>query len=215
MIRLRHIGLGVGMVLLLLATSAAPLLAHEAKDAPPDVGGVAAVALLVLLGLVACVGAGATVLVLRILLPVAARAGDAALDRVGTKQILLSGIVPLVGAGLVAQGVGQTGSEALGLVFLLLVGLPLLLAWIVGAMAAIPHVGTRALSEHSLAGPGLRAAVGGLVIGLSLASWALPPLGLLLSLLLSGWFLAIGIGAFVHRAPAAAAPAGPAEDPVG
>jgi hypothetical protein len=40
-----------------------------------------------------------------------------------------------------------------------------------------------------------------------MVSWALPPLGVLVSVLLAGWLLGIGLGAVIGK-PATAAPAG-------
>ena len=158
-------------------------------------------------------GIGATAVLMRIVLPGLTAAADASLARLSTKRLLLAGLVPLIGAGLLAQGVAHSGLEALGVVFALLVALPLILATLVGALAAIPRVGAGALRSGAGA-PLTRAAVGGLVMGLSMVTWAVPPLGVLVSLLLASWCLGAGLGVFLRRAPNQADEK-PAESPVG
>ena len=49
------------------------------------------------------------------------------------------------------------------------------------------------------ASPLKRGALGGLVVGFALASWIIPPLGLVVSVLLSAWFVGIGLGALIRR----------------
>jgi hypothetical protein len=186
------------LVLAAEPAAALPLAARAGADGP-DPQGLLGVLLAVLLGGLAFVGIGAAVLVLRILLPALAASADAARERVSTRALLLSGVVPLAGAALLAHGIGQVGHPALGVAFLLLVGLPIALALLTGLLACVPHVGARALRADSRAGPFAQAALGALVVGLALVSWALPPLGFLLSLLVLGWFLATGLGVFLQR----------------
>jgi len=168
------------------------------------------VLLVVILAAVAFIGVGAIMLVLRVILPGIAKAADASLGRMSTRRLLLTGVLPLVGAGLLARGMELTGSEALALVYLLLIALPLTIALVVGAMAGLPHLGARVLREGSDPTPLTRATLGGLVLGLSMVSWALPPLGMLVTVLLASWLLGIGIGGLV-RAPRPGAP--PEPDP--
>lgn len=158
------------------------------------------VLLVVVLGAIGCVAFGAVVLLLRVILPGVARAADASLGRMRTGRLLLVGIVPLVGSALLARGVELANSQALETAYLILVALPLTLALLVGALSGLPHVGARVLREGADPAPLLKAALGGLVIGLSMVSWALPPLGLAVTVLLAGWLLGIGLGALV-RAP--------------
>ncbi|MDA1195143.1 MAG: hypothetical protein O2894_08150 [Planctomycetota bacterium] len=170
-----------------------PLLAAATTDS------LVQVLLGIILAAIACVGLGAATLLIRIMLPGVARAADASIARLGSKRLFLTGLLPLVGAGLLARGAGAIGGEAAGLVLLFLVILPLGLAWVLGLVAGLPHIGAKALRADSTAAPLGRAAMGGLVAGLAMTSWALPPLGVCISLLLSAWFVGIGLGALIHR----------------
>ena len=185
----------------------------------PGAEGLLGVLIAVVLGLLGCVGIGATVLLLRIMLPGVAAAADASIGRLSTKRLLLVGVVPLIGAALVAQGVGLAGSEALVGIFLLVVGLPIAIAILVGAMAALPRIGAGALRSGAETAPLAQAAVGGLVLGLAMVSWAVRPLGFFVSLLLAGWLLGTGVGACIRRSagapPSEDATANAAESPVG
>jgi hypothetical protein len=166
------------------------------------------VLLVVVLAAIGCVGFGAAMLLLRVILPGVARAADASLGRMRTGRLFLVGVLPLVGAALLARGVELANSQALETAYLIVVALPLTLALLVGALAGLPHIGARVLREGADPAPLLRASLGGLVVGLSMVSWALPPLGLVMTLLLAGWLLGVGLGAFVRapRPDAAAAP---------
>ena len=184
--------------------------AWAAGDKPADAGTLLAVLLAVVLGFVAAAAMGAVALLLRILLPGATRAADASIGRLGAKALALGGVLPLLGAGLMAQGVGRAGNEWLGGAFVLLVLLPLFLAFLLGLMAVVPYVGARALRPDPERAPLVEAGTGGVLVGLAMATWVLPPLGLLLTLLLAGWCVATGLGTVLHRtAPTqdAAAPA--------
>jgi len=205
MIRIRTLAPPAVALAALLTTPALAWAAEGGGDAP-DAGKLLGVLLAVVLGLLACVGIGATVLLLRIMLPGIAGAADDAIARLSTKRLILGGVLPIVGAALVAQGIGTTQSETLGAIFLLLVGLPMVIALLVGAMAALPRIGAGALRGGERASPFARCAVGGLVLGLSLVSWALPPLGALVSLLLLGWFFGAGVGAAIRRSGPTTAP---------
>jgi len=156
------------------------------------------VLLVLVLAAIACVGIGATALLLRVILPGVAHAADASLGRMRARRLTLFGLLPLLGAGALARGVSLAGTKPLEVAYLVLVALPLALALIAGLMAGLPHVGARVLRADSDPAPLLRATLGGLVVGLAMVSWALPPLGLLVSFLLAAWALGIGIGAVVH-----------------
>lgn len=171
--------------------------------AASDTEGLLQLLLAALLGAIACVGLGAATLVIRAILPGAAASADASLARLSARRLFLTGILPLLGAALLAQGVNLVGNDVVSAIYLLIVALPLALAWIAGLLAGLPYLGTKALRADSQASPLARASLGGLVAGLAMVSWILPPLGLLLSLLLTGWFLGIGLGSLIHRRPAA------------
>jgi len=209
------LALGLALCFLLPATA----WAAEEGGQGPGWEGPLGVLIVVVLGLLGCAGVGATALLLRIMLPGVAAAADASIGRLSTKRLLLIGVVPLIGAALVAQGVGLAGSEVLGGIFLLVVGLPIAIAILVGAMAALPRIGAGAMRSGAEAAPLARAAVGGLVLGLAMVSWALPPLGFLISLLLAGWLLGTGLGTCMRRSaatpPSEAPSADAAESPVG
>lgn len=196
-----------GAVALPFGLAAPAALAAEGGD-----GGAEAllkVLLVIVLALLACVGAGATALLLRVILPGVAASADASLARLSTRRLFLGGILPLVGAALLARAVGWTGSSAVGGIYALVVALPLALAVIAGAMAALPHLGGQVMRAGSEASPLARAAVGGFVVGLAMTSWALPALGVLVSVLLAGWLLGIGLGSALQRPVAGAS--GPPE----
>lgn len=209
---MRGVGVATATVGVLALSAPAPCAwAAKTDEFDGSADGLLRILLIIVLALVVCVGIGATTLLLRVILPGVARAADASLARLSGKRLLLAGILPLVGAALLARGVELTGSQAAGGIYAVLVGLPIALAVIVGAMAALPHLGRQVMKADSDAAPLLRASVGGLVAGLAMLSWALPPLGVLVSVLLAGWFTGIGLGAVV-RAPVPAAPAG-ADEP--
>ncbi|MDJ0521807.1 MAG: hypothetical protein QNJ90_07000 [Planctomycetota bacterium] len=157
------------------------------------------VLLVVVLGAIGCVGFGAAMLLLRVILPGVARSADASLGRMRTGRLLVVGILPLVGSALLARGVELAKVEALETAYLLLVALPLALALLVGAMSGLPHVGARVLREGADPSPLARASIGGLVIGLAMVSWAAPPLGVLVTVLLAGWLLGIGLGGLIRE----------------
>lgn len=161
------------------------------------------VLLVVVLVAIGCVGVGTTALLLRVVLPGVATATDRALSAMTGRRLLAAGVLPLIGAALLAQGVALAGNSVLGGAFVLVVALPLTLAWLGGVLAALPYVGARLLRGGDEASPLLRGAVGGLVMGLAVVTWTIPPLGVLVSVLLTGWFLAIGVGAALGaRGPA-------------
>ena len=169
--------------------------------AAADSEGLLQLLLAVVLGAIACIGLGAAALVVRAILPGAAASADASLARLSTWRLFVSGILPIVGAALLARGVDLVGNDVVSGIFLLIIVLPLTLAWIAGLLAGLPYLGGKALRQGSEASPLARAALGGLVAGLAMVSWVLPPLGLVLTLLLTGWFLGIGLGSLIHRRP--------------
>jgi hypothetical protein len=137
-------------------------------------------------------GAGAAVALLRVVLPGVARAADDALLLVSTSRALVSGVLPLVGAMLVSWGLAGAGLPP---AWSLLVWIPVLVLTVLGALAAVPHVGERLLATGaSVRSPLARAVFGATAIGLAHATWVLSPLGLLVSLTTAGWCLGVGLG---------------------
>lgn len=157
--------------------------------------------LVVVLSLIGAIGFGAVALLLRTILPGVGTSADASLARLGTKRLLLAGVLPIIGAGLVARAVETAHNPTIEGIYALVVALPLALALLVGAMAAIPHLGGQVLRSGAEASPLARATTGGLVTGLAMVSWLLPPLGVLVTVLLAGWWIGIGLGGLVGRAP--------------
>jgi hypothetical protein len=203
--RMRPLLLLAALLLVLGATSAWADDSTATGNAPPTTQGLLQVLLIVILILIGCVGTGATALLLRIILPGVARSADASLARLGTGRLVFGGVLPLIGVALGARGVQVTGSPVLGGLFALVVVLPLAVALLLGAMAALPHLGAQVLRADANPSPIVCASVGGLLIGLAGASWLLPPLGVAVSVLFAGWLLGIGLGAMFRR-PAAATP---------
>jgi hypothetical protein len=140
-------------------------------------------------------GIGCAVGVIRVVLPGLARATDRSLAAAGTGRLVLAGVLPLVGAVLLLWAIHAAGLP--GAVALVL-ALPLLLLAVLGATAAVPHLGARLLRGGESTSLLARCVVGALVAGLSLATWALQPLGILVSLLLFGWMVGIGMGLFLR-----------------
>lgn len=195
---------GFALVILGAVVFAAP--AHAAGgDAGPEPGRLVAGLLLVLAVLAA---AALAVLLLRIMLPGLAAVADRALGALGTARLFAQGVLPLVGAALLLRGAREALGEQAAGVLGLLVGLPLLLALLVGLLAALPHVGGRALARGAERSPLVSHLAGALVLGFPLLLWAVaPPLGLLVTLLEAGWCAGIGLGCVLGPRPAAAPPA--------
>ncbi len=170
----------------------------------------AQVVLVILLGALVAVGFGGAMALLRVVIPGVAKAGDASVARLSTSRLLLLGVAPFVGSWLIGWGVAAAGNEVLGGIYAVLVGIPIFLAAVAGMMTALPHIGARLLKDGDDVGMLKRCLVGGLVLGLSLITWVLVPLGLFVSVVLTSWFIGIGAGAVV-RPPQAAAPAAAAE----
>jgi hypothetical protein len=186
---------------------AAPALAADEAAAGPGKDPLHALAAIVLVFFVS-IAVGCALAVLRVVLPGLARAADASLEGLGTARLFLMGVLPLIGAILLAQGAHALGLPALVWVVGLGVALPVALLLLLGALAAVPHLGGRLLAssagERSLL---VRASVGGLALGLAGVTWLLPPLGALVTLLVAGWFLGAGLGTlFRHREVAAGSP---------
>lgn len=209
---LRNARFGRTLVLmgLLLVVCATPALAGEpdpirtAKRAEMEhLGNVLLVfAIVVCL----CVAIGAAVAVLRTIVPAVATRVDTSVARLGTLRLLLTGILPLVGTGLLGWAVEKAGSKAFEQVYVLAIGIPLLLAMIVGAMGALPHLGRSLLKGGAESGPLKAALVGGLVLGLLGPTWILPPLGLFLTFVVMGWLVGVGIGSVMPGPQPATAP---------
>jgi hypothetical protein len=178
-----------------------PLLA----DATPGEA-LLGVLLYVVVGVVLSAGVGAALAVLRVVLPGLSRAADRSLAGVTTKRLVLSGLLPLLGAALLARAVEALGDPTLGYVVGLLVLVPLILFVVLGAMAALPHLGERLLERGTPRSALARAVGGGLVVGLAATTIWVPPLFALVALLVGGWLLGIGLGAALGRAPIAPPP---------
>ncbi|MDJ0974199.1 MAG: hypothetical protein QNJ98_07050 [Planctomycetota bacterium] len=152
------------------------------------------------------VGTGAATATLRVVLPGVATRGDASVRRLGFARLLLTGVLPLIGTGLIGMAVEKTGSPAAGTVFLVAIAIPLFLAMLAGAMAALPYLGARLLKDGEEAGVLKQALVGGAVIGLSGATWVIPPLGGFLTFVVTGWLVGAGIGTVFPPGVPATAP---------
>jgi hypothetical protein len=189
------------LVFLAAPAEAAPIVAATGEQ----VQNALMVLIVVVLGLVGAVGLGAVALLLRAILPGVGRAADASLARIGAKRLWLTGVLPLVGAGLLGRAVHSAQSEVAGAVFGVLVVLPLCVALGVGALAALPHLGAQVQRGGAEASPLRCASVGGLVTGLAMVSWLVAPLGVAVTVLLAGWWIGIGLGGLVRRPAAPAA----------
>lgn len=197
---MRLVWIGLALLITLLCADAA--LADEAADAqrwqpppklPRAVAEVVRAVMLVIVG----VAFGGIVLLVRTILPPLARATDASVARLTTKRLLLCGLLPLIGAGLVARGLELMKNQILVDGYSVLVLLPLCLLGVAGLCGALPHLGRAVLRsdrEPSLLGAGL---AGGLVLGLSAISTAWEPLGVLVGILVASWCLGIGLGVLI------------------
>jgi hypothetical protein len=168
-----------------------PLLA--AGSLPGSLEGALHALVVVVLAIVFYAGVGCAIALFRVILPDVARAADRSLAGLRTGRMFVTGVLPLVGAVLVSWGIERGGlPKGIHLV----VWVPILLLVLVGSLAAVPHVGGSLLRGGADASPLRRAVAGGLVTGLALSSWAIfPAAGLVVSLLLFGWILGIGLGA--------------------
>jgi hypothetical protein len=136
------------------------------------------------------VGTGCAAALVRLILPGLAGRADRSLASLGGARLVVTGVLPLVGALVLSAVASNVGTPSLSLVL----WVPLLLLAVAGAVAALPHVGERLLRAGPEASLLARATVGGLVVGLAMATWLLPPLGLLVTLLVAGWLVGIGLG---------------------
>lgn len=148
-------------------------------------------------------GLGAGTATLRVVLPGVADRADASVRRLGFVRLLLTGVLPLIGTALIGMAVEKAHSQAVETAFIILVVIPLFLALIAGAMAALPHLGARLLKDGDEAGVLRQALVGGGVIGLAGTTWVVPPLGGFLSFVVLGWLVGAGMGTVfpAHAAP--------------
>ncbi len=182
-----------------------------AAPATPPLGHVVSA---LLVGAFAAAGVGCLLAVLRIVFPHPTATADRAVSRLASGRLLLTGILPALGVGLLGQAVGHAGVPFLGGAYALVVLLPAAALALLGAMAAVPHLGRGLLGaghDRSL----LVSVVTGALV-LTLAGAAAVVLGraggaALFGLLVGGWFLGTGLGAALDRANGGAAPTAPGE----
>ena len=187
--------------LLLAVLVAMPALADEAA---PDVDsatgekepGPIVVALLIT-GL--CLGVGGAIALLRVILPGVTQAADASAERLGTRRLMLGGVLPMLGVALIGAALGQANNPVLGGVYALVLVLPLGLALLAGAVGGIPRIGARLLKDGAEAGELKRCLVGAVVLGLSALTLVIPPLGALVMFLATAWLVGIGVGAVIRE----------------
>ncbi len=198
----------------LLVLTAVPVLAGDEAGAPASQGTGPGQALAgVGLGVLLVVGLGCLLAVLRIIFPGPARKADAALERLSTGRLLLTGLLPVVGIGLLGAAAEATHVEALVVVWVVALLLPAALLMIVGALAAVPHLGAGLLRSRDDRSLLARSVVGALVLGLALgASAALGPLVHFVGMIVAGWFLGAGLGVIFRPASPRAAGAGDGVD---
>ncbi len=153
-----------------------------------------AVALYLLVGLVLSAGLGAAVAVLRVILPGPALAADRSLAAAGTRRLLLAGVVPLLALALLGRALEALGSPGLMVAYLVLAVVPVSLALLLGALAALPFLGERLLERGQPRPLLARCVGGGVALGLCATTLWLQPLFALIALLLGGWLVGIGLG---------------------
>lgn len=176
----------------LAVPSALPLAAGAGEQ-------LATLALYVLVGLLLSAGFGAAVAVLRVIVPPAAAGADRSLAHASTRRLLLAGVVPLLAAALLGRALEALGSPALMLAYLVLVVVPLALALLLGALAAVPHLGERLLERGTPRSALARSVGGGVALGLAATTLWIQPLFALIALLLGGWLVGIGLGTLLGR----------------
>jgi hypothetical protein len=172
-----------------------------------------AVLLYLVLGVLVAAGVGAAVATVRVVLPGLAGAADRALEATGGRQLLLMGVLPLMGVGLLGQAAASADQPTFTRIFAVGVVVPAALLVLLGLLAALPHLGQRLLegprtSESARPRSALARAVGGgIALGLAATTAWLPPLFAVLALLVGGWLLGIGLSTLVgrRRAPPTAA----------
>lgn len=146
---------------------------------------------------------GCALAVVRIIFPGPARLADEAAKRLHTWRLLLTGLLPIVGAGLLGFAAKQSGVEALTVVWAIVIALPVAILSLIGATAAVPHLGAGVLKggeDHSLLA---RSITGALVLGFALGAVALvfPKLAPLPGVVVAGWFLGAGLGVVFRTRP--------------
>jgi hypothetical protein len=188
------------------AVSAAP--AALADESPVKIdwaahpgAGVAAVAGMVLLFLLAFAGLGCAVSLLSVVFPSLSNAVDRHARTSSPAWSTLVGVLVALGVGLAAAGAHRTGWHALGGAVGIALVLPALLLAIAGLLATIPLLGERVLGRRGEdASPLLRAVTGSVVLALAAgAGAAFHPLGILVAAAMLGWPLGVGVGALVRR----------------
>lgn len=205
MIHNLRIALTALLPLPLLAWLALPALAaDEAAEATEKAAphGPGAILAAVLLAVLVVVGLACFLAVLRVMFPGPTRKADLAVGRLTTGRLLLTGLLPLVGTGLLGWAAEASGVEALGIVWGVVIFLPLAVLSLVGAMAAIPHLGAGLLSRGSERSLLARTIVGSLVLGFALGTVgaALKPVAPFLLAVVLGWFLGVGLGVLFRPA---------------
>lgn len=137
---------------------------------------------------------------LRVGLPHLAVATDRAAARGGGWRMILLGLVPVVGAGLLQHALEQSGNTTIQQVFAIVILLPMMLLVGVGAMGGVVSLGRRLLAEHRQVGDLAAALTGAGCLAAAHLVYVVEALGVLLSILLLGWLLHLGIGTFVGPA---------------
>jgi hypothetical protein len=148
-------------------------------------------------GLLFWVGVGCAIALVRIVLPGLAGAADRSLAALSTSRLVVSGVLPIVGALLVTWAIAE--AKVLPAVALL-VWIPLCLLFFAGATAALPRIGERLAKAGGDLSLVRRCVAGALAVGFASLTWLFWPLGLLVTLLLAGWILGAGLGLLAGRA---------------
>lgn len=187
---MRTLGVVLAPLLLFVGT-AGPALAEEAEKPRPG-----QILLWVLVAVVVVASSGCLLAVLRVIFPGPAAKADAAVKRLTTGRLLLTGLLPLVGAGLLGMAAQATGVEAVEVVYAIVIVIPVALLVLVGSMAAVPHLGAGLLrggEERSLL---VRSITGALVLGIGVGviGAAVRELAPFLGLIVFGWFFGAGLG---------------------
>jgi len=134
---------------------------------------------------------------LRVGLPRLAVATDRAASRGGGWRMILLGLLPVVGAGLLQGALDQSGNTTVQQVFAIVVLLPMVLLVLIGAMGGVVSLGRRLLAEHRQVGDLAAALTGAGCLAAAHLIYVVEALGVLYSVVLLGWLLHLGIGTFV------------------
>ncbi len=176
-----------------MSPSSSPLLADVLLGGEKAWHALAGVLFLVVL----LAGVGCVFLVIRVILAGPTARADEALARLGTPRLLVTGVLPLIGAGLLAHA-SQFGGQVTQVAFALLIGLPVTLLALLGGAAGVPYLGRQVLRGRREPTLLSAAVVGAIVLGLAGAAAALLTkeggLAILVGLVAS-WFLGAGLGA--------------------